>query len=113
MYTEHIKSIGMEHLKRMLESAEKFLLIDVRSKEDYAKEHIKHAKSIPLDELEKEARQSLKPDDNIITYCDSYVCSASASAAAMLMRMGYKNVRDYKGGIREWKTSNLPVESGP
>lgn len=96
----------------MLDTGERFVLLDVRSKEDYDKEHIKGARSLPLDEIDRKAPQSLKKDEKIIVYCDSYVCSASTSAYKFLLRMGYANVRDYKGGVREWKASGLPVESG-
>ncbi len=109
MATEQIKFIGVQHLKRMMEGGESFVLLDVRSKDDYGKEHIKGARSLPLDELDR-AKQLLKPTDNIIVYCDSYVCSASTSAAKLLSRMGFVNVRDYKGGLREWKTNGLPTE---
>ncbi|HTX44114.1 MAG TPA: rhodanese-like domain-containing protein [Methanocella sp.] len=110
MATEQIKFIGVQHLKRMAEGGEPFILLDVRSREDYAKEHIKGAKSLPLDELDR-AKQLFKPGDPIITYCDSFVCSASSSAAKILSRMGFTNVRDFKGGLREWKMNDLPTES--
>ena len=112
METDQIHFIGMAHLKRMMESGERYQLLDVRGAEDYAKEHIKGARSLPLDRLES-AKQLFKPSEAIIVYCDSYVCSASSSAAKMLARMGFTNVRDYKGGLREWKTSGLPTERGP
>ena len=110
MATEQIKFISMQHLRRIIEGSEPYDLLDVRSREDYAKEHIKGAISLPLDELEK-AKTTFKPDDPIIVYCDSFVCSASSSAAKILGRMGFMNVRDYKGGLREWKMNELPTES--
>jgi len=111
LYTEHVRAIGVAHLKRMMESGEPFTLLDVRPRSDFDREHIKGARSLPLDEIENKAAAMLKPDENIIVYCDSFVCSASISASKILGRMGYKNVRDYKGGIREWKQSDLPTES--
>jgi rhodanese-related sulfurtransferase len=111
LYTEHVRAIGIEHLKRMLESGETFTLLDVRSRSDYDKEHIKGARSLPLDEIESKAQAMLKPDDDIIVYCDSFVCSASTSATKILTRMGFKKVRDYKGGLREWKQVGLQTES--
>ena len=110
MATEQIKFISMQHLRRILDSSEPLKLVDVRSREDFAKEHIRGAISLPLDELDK-AKQLFKPDDDIIVYCDSFVCSASSSAAKMLARMGFLKVRDYKGGLREWKMNDLPAES--
>lgn len=111
LYTEHVKSISKDHLKNMMDSGERFTLLDVRSRQDYDKEHIKGAVSLPLDDVEKKAEQTLKPDDTIITYCDSFICSSSTSGAKMLARKGFKNVRDYKGGLREWKQGGLPTES--
>ncbi len=110
MATEQIKFISLQHLKRIMEGGEPFILLDVRSKEDYAKEHIKGARSLPLDELDR-ARQLFKPSESLIVYCDSFVCSASSSAARLLSRMGFANVRDFKGGLREWKMNDLPTES--
>jgi rhodanese-related sulfurtransferase len=101
----------MDHLKRMMDSGEPYALLDVRTRNDYDREHIKGAKSLPLDEIEESAASIVRPDDVIIVYCDSFVCSASTSASKILTRLGYKNVRDYKGGLREWKQSGLPTES--
>jgi rhodanese-related sulfurtransferase len=110
MATEQIRFISLQHLQRMMEGGEPFILLDVRSKEDYAREHIKGARSLPLEELDR-AKQLFKPGDNIIVYCDSFVCSASSSAAKLLSRMGFTGVRDFKGGLREWKINGLPTES--
>ncbi|MCD1295195.1 rhodanese-like domain-containing protein [Methanocella sp. CWC-04] len=112
MYSEHVKSIGIEHLKRSLDNGEKVRLLDVRSRADFQKEHIKGAQSMPLDELEKKAGNMLDKDENIITYCDSFVCSSSTSGAKILVKQGFKNVKDYKGGLREWKQAGYPTETG-
>ena len=111
LYTEHVRAIGIAHLKRMMEGGERFTLLDVRPRSDYDREHIKGARSLPPDEIESKAPATLKPDEDIIVYCDSFVCSASTSAAKILARMGFTNVRDYKGGVREWKQAGLPTES--
>jgi rhodanese-related sulfurtransferase len=111
METDQIKFISMQHLNRMLESGERFQLLDVRGAEDFEKEHIKGSRSLPLGDLDA-AKQLFKLSDTIVVYCDSFVCSASTSAAKMLSKMGFANVRDYKGGLREWKMNGLPTESG-
>lgn len=111
MATEQVRSISAQHLKRMLDGNERFRLLDVRAGEEYRKEHIKGAASLPLDSLEK-AKQLFKAVDAIIVYCDSFVCSASTSAAKTLSKMGFTDVRDFKGGLREWKMSGFPVEHG-
>lgn len=94
----------------MMENNENYRLVDVRSRQDYEKEHIKGAISLPLDELDRKASSSLRLDDRIITYCDSFICSSSTSGAKMLARKGFTDVRDYKGGLREWKQAGYPTE---
>lgn len=111
LYTAHVRSISMDHLKRMMDSGEPLVLVDVRTRNDYDREHIKGAKSLPLDEIEGSASTMIRPEDVVVVYCDSFVCSASTSASKILTRLGYKNIRDYKGGLREWKLSGLPTES--
>ena len=110
VYTAHVRSISLDHLTRMADHGEKFVLLDVRARKDYDKEHIKGARSMPLDEIEQSAG-SLGKDEPIIVYCDSFICSASTSASNILTRIGFTNVRDYKGGMREWKQAGLPTES--
>ncbi len=111
METGQIKFISMQHLNRMLEGGERLQLLDVRGAEDYEKEHIKGARSLPLGDLDA-AKQLFKLSDVIVVYCDSFVCSASTSAAKILSKMGFTDVRDFKGGLREWKLNGLPTESG-
>ncbi len=112
MQTENVKFISKEHLKRMMDANESFILLDVRSKEDYDQAHIRGAKSLPLDEIDAKAAQMLKSSDNIVVYCGSYVCMASTNAYKMLDKLGYTNVHDYKGGIEEWNAAGFPVEHG-
>jgi len=45
-----------------------------------------------------------------ITYCASFECQASTKAAEKLVSLGYSNVLDYKGGLKDYKEARLPVE---
>ena len=96
----------------MMDQNEHFILLDVRSAEDYGQGHIKGAKSLPFDEIEAKASGMLKSSDNIVVYCGSYVCMASTNAYKTLSKLGYTNVHDYKGGIEEWNAAGYPVEHG-
>jgi len=69
------------------------LLIDVRTRGEYAAGHVKNSKNIPLDELDK-ALPKLKKEQNIIVVCASGM--RSASAASMMKRNGFVNC--YNGG---------------
>lgn len=105
-----LKKITREELTNMVSSGQRFKLVDVLDKGHYEKEHIQGAISLPLNEIEKKAAKVLKKDDTIVVYCASFDCQASTNAAEKLLSLGYKNVLDYKGGLKDYKEANLPLE---
>ena len=94
----------------MLDEKKDFVFLDVRQYAGYLEKHIKGAKSLPNDDIEKEANK-LDKSKVIVVYCGSYTCPLSGYAAEKLSGMGF-NVKAYEGGIKEWSESELPVESG-
>jgi rhodanese-related sulfurtransferase len=54
----------------------------------------------------------LFPDTNalIVLYCSDESCLASDVAARELEALGYRNLRVYHGGKRDWVEAGLPVE---
>jgi rhodanese-related sulfurtransferase len=112
MKKTEVKQITREELLDLIKSGKSFKLVDVLSRESYENEHIKGAISIPLDEIGKRSRELLKKDELIVVYCASFDCQASTSCAEKLLTLGYKNVLDYKGGLRDYKEASLPLEKG-
>jgi len=49
-------------------------------------------------------------DAEIVVYCASDTCKNSAVAAEALMVLGYRNVRVYAGGKKDWVDAGLPLE---
>lgn len=70
------------------------IIIDVRSKNEYAMGHIKGSKNIPLDSLPTALGKLKKKDQPIITCCASGM--RSSRAKSMLSKQGYTHV--YNGG---------------
>lgn len=105
-----VKKITRDELLRILATEKNVKLIDALSAESYAKEHIKGAISIPLEKVREKAEKLLNKTDLIITYCGSFECEASTKAAKILLSMGYPNVLDYEGGLKDYKEANLPLE---
>jgi rhodanese-related sulfurtransferase len=105
-----LKFITMEDLLEMLENKEHFKLVEVLAKAEYEKGHIPGAINIPLDELEKLAKQKLKKKETIVVYCGSYSCHASTKAARKLLDLGYEHTLDFKGGKRWWQHAGLELE---
>jgi len=97
--------------KRVLELLKQGgVIIDVRERGSYAKEHIKGALNIPASEIEKRISE-IPADRPVIVYCTNYSCTASLVAAKKLAELGRNNVYRFVGGLLEWKTAGLPTES--
>ncbi|MBT8390770.1 MAG: rhodanese-like domain-containing protein, partial [Ignavibacteria bacterium] len=97
----HIVKISVEELKAKMESDSLFLLIDLRTKEEYLAGHIKNSIWIPRGFLEfKIQKVTDEPESEIIVYCKGGL--RSSLSAHSLMQMGYKNVSNLEGGLREW-----------
>lgn len=93
------EKISADEAKDMMEGKD-VIILDVRSREDYQREHIAGAVSLPNDEVEESAENVLPDKDAIILiYCKSG--KNSAAAAEKLVKMGYKKVYDF-GGIDDW-----------
>jgi len=94
----------------MLDEKQDFLLFDVRPYAGYLQKHIKGAKSLPVEQIEKEA-DSLDKSKVIVVYCGGYTCPLSGFAAEKLTRLGFQ-VKAYEGGITEWSETELPTAAG-
>ncbi len=91
-------------------SGEAPLVIDVRSPEVYAQQHIEGAVNIPLAELQ--ARQGELPPDrqaSIVTAC--FKGNLSISCMLVLQSLGYRNVKSLNGGTIGWAERRLPTGS--
>ncbi len=98
--TPTVGSITAEEGKAMMEEDPTIILVDVRTQEEYVEEHIPGALLVPVDEIESLAPE-LMPDmeGTYIIYCRSG--NRSATAAQLLIDLGYKNIYDM-GGIIDW-----------
>ena len=101
-----VREIAAAEVKRMLDAHEGFILLDVRSPQEYRTKHIPGSRSLPLDRLAKDAAAILTdPALPIVTYCQAG--GRSARAAKLLTQLGYRNVANL-GGINSW-----PYETEP
>ena len=96
------RAIDYQEFTQLRESA---LVVDVRSRDQYEKEHIPGAVNIPLSELESRLDE-LPRDRPLIVYCGSSRCTASLKAARLLAEKGFSNVLRYVGGLADWKAHN-------
>lgn len=102
--------ISREDLKAMMDRGDPFMLIDARKHEAYGAEHLPGAVSIPSDRVGGQALEGLAKTDVIVTYCSSFACEASGVAAEKLRRYGFTDVREFSGGLKDWKEAGYPTE---
>ncbi len=95
------KKITGEEAKKIIDSEENFIILDVRTEAEYNEGYIEGAILIPDTEIENKAQEMLTDKEiKILVYCRSGIRSELASNK--LIEMGYKNVFDF-GGIIDWK----------
>ena len=88
-------------LREKLNRGEELVLIDVRSTEEFATDHIDGAINIPVSELATRIRE-LPSDAAIVTVCNSGG-ARSCGAAEQLQGLGYGSALPLRGGIRGWR----------
>ncbi|MCK4312756.1 MAG: rhodanese-like domain-containing protein [Candidatus Cloacimonetes bacterium] len=133
-----IEEISYDELIQKLESSELRFIIDVREPGEFAEGYINQpdendekeypdtiTKNIPRGLLEfkiaditfwKNRKNMPSKDDEIIIYCKKG--GRGALATETLMKLGYKNIQNLKGGYKKWlnpnesETEDTPAESG-
>lgn len=84
-----------ENLKEY-EKEENAVLLDVRTREEFAQGHIPKSKNLPLQVIDKAGKFIDNENVPVFVYCRSG--GRSSMAQEMLKSMGYKNVKNL-GGI--------------
>lgn len=110
-YPQNVPSITTQELfKKMLESTD-FILIDVRTPTEFYRERLKGSVLATVDKIE-ERIVHLAPNKNktIFLYCRTG--GRSARATKILQELGYENVYNVIGGIKDWKEKGFQVVKG-
>ena len=93
-------NITAQEAKEIMDSREGYILLDVRTQEEFDQGHIPGAVLIPDYEIEARAEKELTDKDQLIlVYCRSG--RRSKLAAEALVKLGYTNIREF-GGIIDW-----------
>ena len=103
-----IVEVSAAQVKADLDAGKKFILLDVRSKEEFDAGHLPNAINISRGLLEFKIGQAI-PDKNanIILYCRTG--ARSALATLVLNEMGYTNAKNIAGAFKAWGTAGFPV----
>lgn len=92
--------ITAEEAKQIIDGDGDYIILDVRTEEEYAEGHIPNALLIPDYEIQEKAGELLTDKgQTILVYCRSG--NRSKVASEKLAEMGYTDVREF-GGINDW-----------
>ena len=108
---QDINTISCQELRERIQESSSLVVINVLAESYYRDCHIPGSINIPYDQIE-ESVHNWDKNSEIVVYCAHAECDASEKAYRTLERLGFANVREFPGGIREWLQSGLPVE-GP
>jgi len=93
-------NITAEEAKQIMDSEEGYIILDVRTQEEYNQGHISGAIVISHEEIAEKAEEVLTDKDQLIlVYCRSG--RRSKIAAEALVELGYTNIKEF-GGIIDW-----------
>ena len=94
------RQIGMEEAIAMMEKEEGYIILDVRTAEEFEDKHIPNAICIPNEVIGTEPIPQLPDKDQLIlVYCRSG--NRSKQASEKLVAQGYSNIVEF-GGIIDW-----------
>jgi rhodanese-related sulfurtransferase len=106
-------SISRETLWEKIESGDEFVLVDALSPISYAMAHLPGAINMtPLFMDERARRRIPDVETEVVVYCADSGCDSSVEVANRLIELGYRKVRHYAGGKRDWVAAGLPLEGG-
>ena len=93
-------NITAEEAKQIMDTEEGYIILDVRTQEEYDEGHIPGAIVISHEEIAEKAEKVLTDKEQLIlVYCRSG--RRSKIAAEALVELGYTNIKEF-GGIIDW-----------
>lgn len=102
--------VSLDELKKLVETKGAFI-IDANGTKMYQDGHVPGAVSFA--EHEKDFASVLPKDKNtlLVAYCGGTMCTAWKSPAEEAKKLGYTNIKHFKGGIAGWKSAGMQVET--
>ena len=83
------------------------LIVDLRSSEAFNSGHITASINIPINDVSRRSNEIINSTKSVVLVCETG--SSSTNAGETLKKEGLKDIFILRGGINEWKMSNLPL----
>lgn len=96
----NIQYVSMNEIKTIMKENENYIILDVRTIEEYNEGHIPNAICIPNETIDESIIEQLPDKEQLILiYCRSG--NRSKQATQKLQNLGYTNLIEF-GGIIDW-----------
>lgn len=103
----NVRHIDSQEAYARLNSESDVLIVDVRDKDAYDKEHIPNAMAIPIDDLSKRMGElETHKTGEIIVYCNEG-SNRGPRATQQLNNAGFQRAVNLKGGLQSWKSAKF------
>ena len=94
------RQITAEEAAAMMEEESGYIILDVRTSQEYSEKHVAGAINVPNETIGSEEIPELPDKDQLVlVYCRSG--NRSKQAAEKLVKLGYTNIVEC-GGINDW-----------
>ena len=100
--------VTVEDVKKDMDAGKQFVLLDVRTSEEFKAGHLPKAVNIPRGTLEfMIGKHYPQKDVDIVVYCRTG--ARAALCAKAISDMGYTNVKNLKGAFKAWGEAGYPI----
>ena len=103
------RQVNAEEAAAMMEEESSYIILDVRTAQEYSEKHIPGAINIPNETIGTEDIPELPDKEQLIlVYCRSG--NRSKQASEKLVKLGYTNIVEF-GGINDWTGETVSGEA--
>ena len=103
------RQVNAEEVDSMMEEESGYIILDVRTAQEYSEKHIPGAINIPNETIGTEDIPELPDKEQLIlVYCRSG--NRSKQASEKLVKLGYTNIVEF-GGINDWTGETVSGEA--
>ena len=100
--------VTVEEVKKDMDAGKNFVLLDVRTSEEFKAGHLSKSVNIPRGILEfMIGKHYPQKDVEIVVYCRTD--ARAALCAKALSDLGYTNVKNLKGAFKAWGEAGYPI----
>ena len=108
--TRDVTTIAADRLKLLIDSGEKFILIDLRPAKEFQLKRLAGSRSIPLTELEKRLSEIPK-SGRVVIYAATPSNDIPDTVFELFEDERYKNIAVMLEGFQGWEKRKFPVET--